>query len=475
MRSTPFLERHCIRRSVAAARSSLLCAGAGAIVGVACPAVAAPPSKDDYAQGAVIAPHAAAPIVELTAPDYVYRIVTRADLRDLRVFNADGAPVPHALCAAPETSAPLVKEHSAPVFELRTAPRASEGARIEVQTPAGAQVRMQESGAPDDAAARGGAHIIDVREIDQPLRAIQFDWASPDGASQASVRIEASDDLDRWERIVGSSTLLRAQAGTQTLRRERIETPLRAYKYLRVQRVDGGPPLVVRSVTAESVAPVVDVEPTWFLPNALVSAEPHILLFDTARAAPVGFARIRMTQANSAMRVILQSRAGENSPWRDRWSGEAYMVATGAQRRESPPARFAATADRYWRLLTPQDAAAAPRPIVEFGYRPLRVRFLTQGPGPYVLAYGSRRAELATPASCDGLLADVSAEERRRMIADAQLGAFQTLGGAAALKPPPKKTPARVIVLWSVLIAGVGLLVAMALSLLKRVRPTGSG
>jgi len=34
----------------------------------------------------------------------------------------------------------------------------------------------------------------------------------------------------------------------------------------------------------------------------------------------------------------------------------------------------------------------------------------------------------------------------------------------------PRETPVRLVVLWSVLIVGVGVLVAMALVLLKRVR-----
>jgi hypothetical protein len=49
------------------------------------------------------------------------------------------------------------------------------------------------------------------------------------------------------------------------------------------------------------------------------------------------------------------------------------------------------------------------------------------------------------------------------------------LGGEDALQPLPKQTPARLVVLWTVLVVGVGVLVAMALVLLKRVRGPGSG
>ena len=54
----------------------------------------------------------------------------------------------------------------------------------------------------------------------------------------------------------------------------------------------------------------------------------------------------------------------------------------------------------------------------------------------------------------------------RRVVAEAHA----SLGGDNALRPLPKQTPVRLVVLWTVLIVGVGVLVAMALVLLKRVR-----
>jgi hypothetical protein len=434
----------------------------------------APPNMQDYAQGVVVESYTASPMIELALPDPVYQTTTRADLRDLRVFNANGAPVAHAFCAAPDTTEAAVTEQSVPVFELRDAKgTTAEGARIEVQTADGTQVNVQEPSS--QSGANGRTHIIDLRQIDAAVRSIQFDWASPDGASEAKVRIEASDDLDRWETMVAASTLLRAAHGEQELRRERIELPLRAYEYLRVERADGGPALAIHAVSAERVAPANVIEPLWFTPNALAAEEPHVLAFDAGRLAPVRFARVRLPQDNSSMNVTLQSRADDKAPWRTRWSGETYIIAAQTERRESPPARFEPTTDRYWRVLLPKEAQASPRPAVELGYRPLRLRFLAQGGGPYTVAFGSRRAEPASPAACNGLLGDVTARERRELIGEGLAREFTTLGGETAFKPQPKKTPTRMIVLWSVLIVGVGLLVAIALSLLKRVRPAESG
>jgi hypothetical protein len=444
---------------------------AACLVGVATSALGAPPKLDDYAQGIEIAARSGLPLIEMTLPDAVYQTVTRADLGDMRVFNADGLPVPHALCTAPTQAEPTVTEHSLSVFELQDRPQvANGGGRIEVQTASGTQVNVQEPGSDKPVAVNGRIHIIDARDSEEPIRAIQFDWQSPDGASQAQVSIEASDDLDRWRVLVPASTLLRATSGEQELKRERIELPARAYDYLRVQRTDGGPPLTIAGVMAERVGAPVEFDPAWFMATNHVTDDIEVLFYDTGRRAPVTYARLRLPQENSSVRVTLHSRDDAKAPWSQRWDGEAYRIVTDTQRRESPPAQFAATSDRYWRLKIAKDPQLYRATVLELGYRPARLRFLAQGSGPFTLAYGSRRAEVSSASACDALLADFASEERSKLVGEGEQQAARVLGGETALRPLPKQTPVRLVVLWSVLIVGVGLLVAMALALLKRVR-----
>jgi hypothetical protein len=433
-------------------------------------ALAAQASLDDYAQGVVVNATSALPLIETTLPDSVYQAVTRADLSDLRVFNAEGLPVPHALCAAPEAAEPVITKESFPVFELRAAQQArADSSRVEIETPAGTHVDVQDPAT--SGAITGRTHIIDVRQTQEPLRSIQFEWQSPDDASTAKIRIESSVDLDRWDVVVSESTLLVATRGAQQLKRERIELPLRRYEYLRVERVDGGPPLLITDVSGERVAVASDIEPLWFMPNPLTSNQPDMLTFDTGRMAPVRYARLRPSQENSSVRVALQSRPDDRSSWLERWGGETYLVVTGTARRESPPARFDPTTDRLWRLQLPK---GAPAPAFELGYRPARLRFLAQGSGPYTIAFGSRRADPPPATACDALLADVGAKERAKLIGEGYTAELRVLGGDAAFKALPQKTPLRLIVLWSVLIVGVGILTAMALTLLKRLKSAES-
>ena len=86
--------------------------------------------------------------------------------------------------------------------------------------------------------------------------------------------------------------------------------------------------------------------------------------------------------------------------------------------------------------------------------------------GPYVPAPQSVVSDMLRHA-------DVGPTDRARMIVQGQVGAVRDLGGESALTPLPKQTPTRLIVLWTVLIGGVALLVAMALQLLKRLQSPG--
>jgi hypothetical protein len=433
-------------------------------------AFAAAPALDDYSQGIRIDALTDRPLLEAALPDDVYRSVTRTDLADVRVFNADGFAVPHAFCEAPRVTEATVTQENLPVFEVQGATRGERGTRVEVQTAAGSSVRMQEGEAQSAGSTETQAHVIDARSVTDALRSIQFDWESPDGASEARVRIEASEDLDRWETVVGASTLLKVSQGDQELRRQAVPLPQRKYEYLRVARLDRGPPLVIAAVIAERVEAPQPIDPLWFAATVLDSTERGVLLFDSARLAPVTYARLALAQENTSLRVSIESRPDAKAQWRQQWSGEVYSIVTDGERRISPPAEFAATADKFWRV-SPAKAGATfnPAPMLELGYRPARVRFLAQGAGPFTLAFGSRRAEPAVAQQCGGLLSDVETRDLEQMIGEASLGPPRSLGGAKALKPLPKKTPLRLFVLWGVLIVGVGLLVAMALSLLKRV------
>jgi hypothetical protein len=451
-------------------------------------AAAAAPTPRDFAYGLDVEPEYGPPVQQLTVPERVYQGVTRPDLGDLRVFNGGGIVVPHALCHGPVVTAATVTEQPLLVFPLRRPPPlgAQGGGRVSVQTPGGTSVQVIER-APSGAltpTVEGPADgfVVDAGDGPNALRRLRLAWSTPDGASEAQVRVEASEDLNRWRTIVAGTTLLHVAADGRALDRNTIDLPEAKYRYLRLVRSEG-PAVEISGVSADVVHPAVAAAPQWFAASPAADTEASAFHYDAGRLAPVHAARVELAMTNMALGVALDSRPRADAPWQQRWSGDVSSVrrdpaeiAFGVA--DNGTSTFAPVADTQWRVrvLRGAESLGGSRPTLRLGYHPARLRFLAQGEGPFVVAYGSGRVPAAQTVSCDGLLPQASAEARETLIgaasaAPAAAGAF---GGPDVLAPPPKPTPVRQIVLWAVLLLGAAGLVAMALSLLRRLREGGS-
>jgi hypothetical protein len=420
----------------------------------------------------------ARPLQELALPDAVYAHALDPALGDLRVFNRDGGVVPHALCPAPPAPEPEPLLETLTPFALQAGvtPVASEGGRIEVRTADGATRVVVNGAAPGGAVPDGPvAYILDLRGREEALRAIRLDWQSADQASEATISLHSSEDLSHWMTLMPSATLLHAQAGGRSLQRARIPLPERPYRFLRIEACAHGPLPRIGSAVAERVSEPELAPPNWFETRALPpdkNESETAFWFDAGRRAPVHSAEVRLPAANMALGVRLQSRNEPEQPWRTRWQGEVFAIASESAQRNQTVLRFEPTPDRYWRLAVERGAETlrGSVPTLLLGYQPARLRFLAQGEGPFQLAYASARVPLQAAVGCEQLLANLGAEERSSQTGQAQVLVMPVRGNLEVLKPLPKPTPLRQILLWAVLMAGALLVAAMALSLLKKLR-----
>ncbi len=448
------------------------------LLALGCSAAALAASPQDFRAGIELLPEDGRPVAELSLPDAVYQGVTRADLGDLGVFNAQGTPVPFALCAAPPRPAVQPADVVLPVFPLRTAKAAAAAASVKVESGGAVNVEVQPA-APAVSAGEGGgatevgAYVIDARAAAGTLGAIRIRWRSADGASELHVRVEDSDDLDQWQTLVPQATLVQAGTGGQTLQRERIVLPVGNRAYLRITRNDAGPAPWLDEVLGE-LRPTAAQGPAalWFEAVRQPPDAAHGFPFDAARLAPVASAHITLPSPNMTLQLALQSRPRADGSWRTVWSGTVYSVGAGPDERHSEDPRFAADSDRYWRIQVLQgaDSLGGAVPDLRLGFEPARLRFLVQGDGPFLLAYGSGRAPITPSPGCDGLLRGLPQVELQSMIGAVRLGAGRSLGGAAALQPPPRPTPLRQMLLWAILLAGAAAVAWMAMTLIRSLR-----
>jgi hypothetical protein len=443
------------------------------------PSVMAAPVLQDFAYRQPLDTQPGFPIHELALPDHAYANILNADLSDLRVFDRSGGVVPHAICPAPSAAVSEPRLETFLPFPLLAGTRAStgDGGRIDLTTADGTVLTVTEGGAvvggtpPQDGVS---AYVIDLRSLQQPIRALRLDWQSRNSASETSVRITSSDDLAQWQTLMPSAILLKAGDGAQALQRARIPLPEGNYSFLHFERGELGPLPQINSVVVEIPTPSEPVPVNWVesQPQAADSQDKHpSFLFSTTRRAPMHTAEIRLPASNMALGVALQSRDDAAQGWQTRWSGEVFALSSDHAQREHTVIRFSTTHDRLWRLQVLRGAETLRdlSPQLLLGYRPAQLRFLAQGEAPYQLAYGSARVELVRP-SCDSMLSHMSKEDREIATGQAITIGPPSSGNLNVLKPLPKPTPLRQMLLWGVLVAGALLVAAMALSLLRKLR-----
>jgi hypothetical protein len=452
-----------------------------ALLGCATAAGADPVSPRDFAYGAPLEVAGDRPVQAVELPARVYGVVTRADLGDLRVFNAAGEVVPYAVDRVPRTDRPDAAPVPVPFFPLgepdgesrdgepSVSVRAeASGTLVEVRRPGGRRDRMVR-GVLLDLTGLGltgpGGDALGVEEI-----VVEFE---PDAAGTpdflAAVTVESSDDLSTW-RPWGGGTLARLRYGGSTLRRDDLRLPPRRARYARLVWPRGTRAPEVAGVRV-TLARAGEPELRWERLEG-ESPEPHVFVFDQAGVLAVERARLDLPQVNTLARVTLSSAADPRGPWRRRVAGTVYRLRHEGHELTAPPLELPATTDRYWRLEVDPAGGGLGRqaPVLELGWRPERLLFVARGEGPFTLAFGSAGTKPAGLAPAVLLDPEGRADPGRRpRVARARLGEVTELGGADRLTAA-REIPWTRVVLWVVLVAAVAGLGWMVVGLLRETR-----
>jgi hypothetical protein len=176
--------------------------------------------------------------------------------------------------------------------------------------------------------------------------------------------------------------------------------------------------------------------------------------------------------AAGALQATVLSRPTESEPWRTVHTGLFYDLSLQGKRLLSDPVICAPTTDRYRQVRLRADhggSSAAGQLGLEVGWQPDQVIFVGRGPGPYTLAFASRRLDPRAGSGDGLLLGALDATRSTALIRPIEPGPIRVLGGKAALRPPLVASWTT-LVLWAVLVAGVALLGLMARSLLSETR-----
>jgi Protein of unknown function (DUF3999) len=480
-------------------------------IGVAAPAAVATSTSDDYAYAWPLQVSGDSAAWQVALTPEVYAVITRADLGDVEVINADGESVAFALHRLPTTTSTSDAPRPLTLFSLpaRTNSKSTDNETISLHVRRDGDGKLRsidaQVAAPKDVtggavprgngtsidAIRGRALLADASALKLPLATVLVDWDQSADNVTAQFAIDASDDLQQWHGVAANASVLRLAQGDHVLERHDIALGGVRAAYLRLRRLDDGPPLrgLRVSVRPLSVSTPAQSALEW-VAAAADGSEALATTRNTDRQgagvayryrlpAPLAIEALRVRFADDntlAALTLFSSQPGHSAaPYTDAtaWSLRgryvAFRLRQGDTLLENDDFSFApGERVRDLRLDTP--LALSHPLLVSVAYRPDRFVFLAQGRGPFRLVAGSaRRTRAAYPVAA--ALAPLRAkfgEDWQPPLAT--LGPRQTLQGDRALvASPPEPVPHdwRTWLLWAVLVGAAALIGGLALKLLR--------
>lgn len=380
----------------------------------------------------------------------VYEWVVREDLGDLRVFNSAGEEIPYAL-RRPAVTSSHTGWQSLPLFPLPVADPVEGAAAVNIELGDGGTVVAVQGGTSGTENIR--AFLIDASQYDLPITEIDVGWQADLDNRISRFRVESSDDLDQWSTVLASTTLAALETNGQRVQVNRIALNGVRSHYLRLTSLAGTetiPIIHIRVRSKLSQAP----ERHWKTLTASLVDGGHE--FDTGGLFATD--RVTLTTATDSYLIEAQlySRNRPDGPWQDRGLRNFYRVAVdheGTAAVTGDPVTYATTRDRYWRVEPTLDPGAALS--LRIGWLPDELVFLRQGPAPYTLAYGRANTQ-GRQWPVQDLLARLDRETSLDSVPLTRLGEPQTLAGEGARVPGPEPLNWQSILLWVVLVAGVG-------------------
>jgi len=388
----------------------------------------------------------------------------RRDLADVRVLNARGEEVPIAFAGNPDLAREILPALALPVFPVSTvaAPVAGGRTEVTVRTEDGTLVSVRGKGA-GASAPRAAAYILDASQVKEPLRALAFDWDAAPGAQVVRVRIESSDDLKAWS-LLGAGPLVRLDNGGRTLLQPRVEFTPRTAKYLRITW--DVPSFVVSGVRAEREPRAQPAGRKVRVVQAVAGAQAGELTYDLGGALPVEAMRLLPVESNDVISAAISARRGDKDPWRAVAWAPFYRMRIDGVEKQSPPLEIGRMPARYWMVKVPAGGAGASPPALEVTYRGAQVVFVARGEGPFSVAFGKPNA---IPAALP--VATIYPDYVRF----AELSLPEAAVGPVTPGPPPTAwqrmlggTQPKRVLLWAILVLGVGVMGFMAWRLMRK-------
>ena len=430
-----------------------------------------PDSPQDYAFGMTLVTQGASPFWQVALPTQVYEQTVWPDLRDVRVFNAQGETMPFAL-----TPQQLTQQAPRPValkvFPLDITHEKREGqSSLTVKMPGGAQIQLN----GDEVSRISQSFLVALPDgLKAPLAVAQLRLAWPTLGQnwQAKVDLYASDDLKNWQTIAQAAPLMDLTAGSDRLKLDTLSAGVtlsdEGPRYLLMTVFDAPAPFSVQSV--EALSSTVDLTNAYsYLPARKEKAEANQAVYSWANPQPLRALSLNPGAESEVLPVEIDYRHRADEPWQHLQKTVLYRVSD----MQSEPIMLNGELIQAIRIKGINTSWGDTPPEVQGLRVSQTLVFIPQGAGPFMVAWGNKAAKPQAMA-LDMIIPE---KLRTRYTLDTLPVATEadtlTLGGEARLTatdPAERRSQMMTMLIWGVLVIGVLALAWVALRLWREVK-----
>lgn len=439
-------------------------------LGLLCQPLLAAEQPEDFTTRVELRVEGPGPWYRLEMPMALHFAARHADLRDLRVFNAEGEALAYALTRSSASERRARHEHPLRWFPLHGSTESAAGlpsVRIERSTTGTVVQVVPESPASAGEQLRGW--LLDASGVQAPLEKLSLDW-SGGGEGFQRFSIEASDDLQHWE-VWGDGQVARLSFADQRIDQREVTLPGRPARYLRLlwQSPRQAPELTAVKVVSASRESL-PASMAWSAPLEPVSNKDGQYLWDLPLGLPIERLRIAVERPGSLLPIQVEARRDGAPQWQPLASGLLYRLPQDgkevAQEELDLPGWMAV---KQLRLTVDQRAGGFGQqvPRLEVGMHATQVVFLARGNPPFTLALGNAEAS-RTELPLATLVPGFDASSLEKMGRAEAVAIPAQVGEHPAERQTAEQIVWKRVGLWAVLLLGVGLLGVMAFSLLRR-------
>jgi Protein of unknown function (DUF3999) len=416
-----------------------------------------PKKPDQFAQVLAVAPVSEGKLGRVVLPAAAVAEIKRADLGDVRIYDAKGRTLSLALGYDRSGQSSLLKSSDLPAIPIAAMQGAS-ALPVAVEVKAGDTTVAVTATDAADAVDERISVLIDSRKLMLPVVGVELAASLPTGVP-VTFTLESGSDLKTWEPLA-EKVLLRPGRDPEVLGQARIALPAVSLRdrYIRVSWL-AAPDV---AVTGAKLFEAVERQPARIeLETSGAKLDnPHELRFAPQISVPIAAVKLEMIGADGIVPVELFGRNDRSEPW--------GLLARGTLKQGGGPVslELSGSTTREYRLAADRRSSGFSKvPKVSLTVEPVTLFAAFNGEGPFNLAAGHADAKPAyfNPADLGTDSDLLRAWRQEAEVASAGDVPVILLAPAA----PETGFDPRSVALWAALLAGVAVLGFAAWRLLR--------